>query len=288
MRTLSIFSLAFVLCGPVVMAQRPNNDLYPYNYTSVSPTFAGVDGLKVTAMGSVFAPGGPDAGFIGFEAPIKNINSGVGVNFSGSGLGPVKDRYVNLLYNYQWNIGQDGKMIVGAKLGVYKNTLDNSKYIPLDPNDPLLISAGKTSYLNPMAGVGALYKTERLFLGVLADNLVRDRTENMAYLNFNPANIIVSYFFGVNFILGEKVTTTHSVYSNANDGNVRTDLNNSVVFKKWLIAGVSFRVNDDNISPSANAGVSIKEKFKIMIMLYSRTRDVDKDFSGQLMLQFSL
>lgn len=278
-----------VLCGHFVVAQRPTSDLYQYNYTSVAPVFSGVEGGKITFIGSTFRYRGTDAGYIGVETAIKKINSGIGFNVSAERLGPIAGTYYNLLYNYQWNIDEKNKLIVGAKLGMYEHVMDVTLFEPVDQNDPLLNASGSISSTRLMTGLGLLYKGERFFGGISADNLVHGARHHNFSMNFDPRKTLVHYFAGATFNPGSNFSTTHSIYANTMPDQWSVELNNSLLFKKRLIAGASFQIaRNTDIIPKANAGVSIKDKAKIMIMLYSKARDVDKKFSGQLLLQFSL
>lgn len=281
----------FFASGYCAFGQFPVNDLYQYNYTSISPAFAGLDGQKITFIGSTFQASkfpGPDSGFMGFETTIKKINSGVGFNAITEQSGPVSSTYLSLLYNYQWNIGDERTLVFGAKLGSYALGVNLSQYIPVDNNDPLLNSPGDASTTNLMAGAGVLYKGKRFFAGISADNLAHRKVYSDPYINFSPDNILFHYFLGTNVDLGKSFSTTHSIYSYTIENDWRADLNNAVIFRKWLIAGVSFQFDDNGVMPKANAGVSIKDKAKVLVMLYSKERDVERKFSGQLLLQFSL
>jgi hypothetical protein len=278
-----------VLVGHVCVAQVPTIDLYQYNYASVAPVFAGVDGARVTFMGSVMNPGSRDAGFLGIEATFKKINSGVAFNVSAQSQSPVTGTFYNLSYNYRWSIDEDRKLIFGGKVGLSEHIVDRSAYVPIDPNDPLLNGRGLVGYTRPMAGLGVLYKTDVFFGGISAENLLREERLNNPNINFRSDRILVHYFVGVNTGRGKSFSTTHSIYAMTNGNDLwRADFNSSVKVW-WLITGVSFQIDDHNdILPKVNAGVSIKDKAKIMVMVYSKARDIDKSFSGQLLLQFSL
>lgn len=280
---ISIVLLAFVRYNAV--AQYPANDLYQYNYTSMSPTFTGLEGTAVTFIGNKFHPkqsSGQDSGFIGIETTIDKINSGIGFTAMAEQTFITTSTFLNLNYNYQWKIGEDRKMVAGTRLGTYEIAIDYSVFS--GGGDPLL-NPGRGSLTNMMAGFRILYSGKKLFGGISADNVLRKGLHSdPGFRAFSP-DILFHYFIGTNIDFGENFSTTHSVYAYSIDNDRRVDLNNSVLIRKWIIAGLSIEFNGDPV-PKANVGVSIKDKAKILVMVYSSARDVEKEFSGQLLLQF--
>jgi len=92
-------------------------DLYQYNYTTISPAFAGVDGLKITGIGNLvsFKGGGNNhSAFAGFEGKVKNV--GGGFSYSGYHVGPTTVYNFNVPVNYQFKLGETRKVVVGARL----------------------------------------------------------------------------------------------------------------------------------------------------------------------------
>jgi len=51
---------------------------------------------------------------------------------------------------------------------------------------------------------------------------------------------------------------------------------------------VSFSGDESGFYPKGNLGIRLKDKGQVVMMAYSKYRDVHKDFSGELMLQFNL
>jgi len=239
MKKTLLISLVMVATTQCVLAQFPLTDLYQYNYTSISPVFAGVDGQKITVMGTWCKAcrgiGQPSGGFMGYETSIDRINSGIGVNASMTQLGPGKDIFINILYNYRLDLGNDQKLIFGTKFGIVRNSIDFTMYQPVDPNDPLLNAPTSASIMNPSLSLGVMYKRERFFVGLSVDNLLPKKEKFDAQGGETFGEYMLSIISGVDFKLGESLSSTHSVYVIRIGGYTRADLNNTVLIKDWII-----------------------------------------------------
>lgn len=292
-----IFGITFfvlVIMSSNVFAQTVTNDLYQYNYTTLSPAFVGADGEKMTFMGSLYllkAGGYNGFGYIGYESPIKKINSGVGFSLNATRTGNVHMSNLGFAYNYQLALGNSGKLIFGAKVTGSQFAVD-SNVIP-DINDPLRFFNGHgANTLTTTAAV--LYKQNKFYAGLSVDNLWHDTNKLYSLVVFTgfyetQYNIVV----GQDFDFGERLSTMHSVYVSKTDELWRFDINNSLVFNHWLIAGLSLEVNnsdsDNQYLPKASLGFGVKNRARFIFSAYSEKYNTGgKKFSGQTMFLFNL
>lgn len=287
----------------VVFAQYPGNDLYQYNYSSISPVFTGVDGQKINVAGNIFNPKLTPTqhyqittGLISFETPIDKINSGVGVNALTTQFRSLSDNgiqytysYLSLQYNYQFKINDDQKLIVGVKPGFFNYGFDRFSYLPIDGGASIR-SYGISYSNNLMLGGGVLYKYKKFFIGASGDNLVRRELKASSNDLLDLTDPLIHVFSGIDFTFGEKLSTTHSVYAVISPDNTwRLDVNSSALIYKWIIAGVSIQLDDgSDLNPTFNAGVNIKDVARIIVVGYSRAQDTQKNFGGQILAQFRL
>lgn len=290
--THAIVMVGFIICN-CAYAQQPLSNLYQYNYTMISPTFAGLDGQKVTMMGNYYRAGDGSfsSGFAAYEVNAKKINSGFALTASQASLGPQSTSYINLLYNYQFQVGEKSKVVVGAKVSDVINMVDFSLYLPIDPNDPLLDDQNRS--LNTLLiDFGILFKREKFFAGISTDNLIHKVLNADQYLNADAYEERgINYTAGVDWKIANWLSSTHSVYAFTLDQYWRVDLNTTFTFGGWIMAGVSIQKNkpDDDIIPKVNAGIKLKQRGQINLMLYSKDYDFpSKDFSAQLAIQFRL
>lgn len=279
-----------------VLAQYTPSDLYQYNYTTISPSFAGLEGQKITGTANVYAFRSRPyeaSGFIGYENKISKINSGVGFSADFMNYARTTRTNLNLLYNYQWSLDENRKVVAGAKITSSQLAFSHLETAILDPLHPMQyygISRANTT----VVGASVLYKKDKIFLGISVDNLFQKayHTDNIALLSgyFDKQ---FNFIVGDQFRLGEKISTTHSIYVINKKDYWRFDLNNSVLIDNWLIAGLSLEVNnsdsDNQIYPKANAGFNVSNKAQFIFSAYSEANNRGgKKFSGQMMMMFNL
>lgn len=288
-----LVNILFVFAIHCAFAQEPVSDLYQYNYATINPAFAGIDGQKITATPRMMSNNGKSIrsmGFVGYEGRIKN--SGFGVSGISTGIGPQTDSYLNAFYNYQWKLADGSKFVVAGKMSSYHLSIDFSKYNPIDPNDPLLdIGNPVKSQSHLLFGLGVLYKRDRFFVGLSTDNLVDARLKSDDIFKDQKLEMkkLFHYIAGMNFNLGANIRSTHSIYAYTLGNAWRVDLNNSITFG-WFIAGLSLESDDGNndILPKVNAGIKLKDKGQIVVGLYSQHGKLPSYTNAQMMLQFNL
>ena len=299
MKLFAIILTAMLLASANAVAQNSYsiNDLYQYNYTTVSPALAGVDGEKMTFMGSVVAwksGGTTGLGFIGYETPIKKINSGIGFNLNTSQQTTNTVSNLNFLYNYQLELDDERKLVFGVRLGLNQFSMVRPQTLPPGIFDPDLLVYDGLAANTFMTTAGVLYKHKKFFASLSVDNLIRDTYELHGFVVFRgfydkQYNLVI----GRDFRIAEKLSSTHSAFIVKVDDFWRFDINNSFVFNNWLIAGASLEVNnsdsDNQIFPKANAGFNVKNKAKFIFSAYSEAYNTGgTKFRGQMMMLFNL
>lgn len=294
-----IFLMMPLLCNAQLGARFkfPGNDLYQYNYITVSPAFAGTDGQKISFFGSVYAYKNTEydgSGFVGYEARIDKFHSGVGFNLSNNTYVNRTFSDLNFMYNYQWNIAEERTLIFGAKLTSSQMVIDFSAITPLNPYDPLIDPVITANARQTLGGVGVLYKHRNVFAGFSIDNLVRGkaRLDNL-YLVSGYDDRIYNLVLGRSSRVWKQSSLTQSVYVMNRDKYWRFDFNNSILINDRFIAGFSLAVNnsdsDNEYDPKVNAGIKVNDKAQFVISLYSEAYNAgNKKFSGQLMMMFGL
>src|SRR5690348_1048094 len=147
-----IFILFLMVCTTIAQAQQPVSDLYQYNLTSINSSFAGVDGSKVAAMGSLQVPDRGELatyGFVGFETTFPGVPIGFGFSASTHQIGYATNSYLNVFGSYQLELPDKSKLVFGLKLSDNQQGINFGAFLPIDPSDPLIGSSGtqKASFL---------------------------------------------------------------------------------------------------------------------------------------------
>lgn len=283
-----ILVLIIVLGLPTLgYSQARSIELYPYNYTSISPAFAGVDGTKFTFIGNMVTFGTdsyPFVFFAGAETSYKNVGFGITALRRRAGFATSGD--YALPVNYQWKINDKNKLVFGARVSYQRAELNPVlTWLNIMPGfDPDRNQRKVTSMAN--LSLGSLYQGELLYIGFSVDNILTKESTNDYGAFPTKMNLIVG-----KDVKGKKISSMHSMYASINNDYWTLDINNSVVFKDLIIAGFSIELSDldEGVIPKVNAGVKFGDYGKAVAMLYSSSNDDgDPKFRGQLFLMFTL
>lgn len=296
MKLWAIISIVGLIISANAFAQTTPSDLYQYNYTTISPSFAGIEGQRMTFTGNIYVRKNGQytgSGFLGYEARIDQINSGVGFSADFLNTRSRTQSNLNLLYNYQWSLDEGRKLVFGLKISDNQLSFDHSEITPMDPNDPIgyggIVTASTT-----LGSAAVLYKGKKFFAGFSIDNLFH-RTYRLHLISHLSGFHDPQYnmLVGREFHISERLSTTHSAYVINKNKFWRFDINNSMLINNWLVVGLSLEVNnsdhDNQIYPKANAGISIRKKAQCVFSVYSEGNNKGgKKVSGQMMLLFDI
>lgn len=293
MKRFFIVAILQIIASTTGVGQELYSDLYQYSYSSLSPAFAGSNGTKITAWGTVFTglgnrfPAERNSAFMGFETRVKKIRSGFGFNASAWRWSGYASQSAILQYNYYIPVGEEDEIIIGLRGGLFSYSFTTSFFYPIDQNDPLFRPDYVTTRFLQL-GAGAIYKSKRWFAGISPETIPGYGFSGLDGFGYVRKGVQVNCFAGANADFGENISTVHSLYAFTLPNFWRIDLNTSAVFWNRLIAGVSVEFHEEDIFPKANAGIKFKDLGQVVVMLYSRERAVEKTFSGQLLLMFNL
>lgn len=263
-------------------------DLYQYNYTSISPAFAGLDGTKITAMGNVFVstpewPSSYHNVYAGFETKLGKYGLGLTSNLIDEGWQSML--HVSVPVNYQWGLDEKRKLVFAWRPSFVQVGLGFQVDDPTMPREDPKVDGHnyRQGFTNSVA---LLYKTDKYFIGASADNIVHSR-----WLFGLPEFTAIQYnlMAGKNFRIDKLLSSEHSIYAAwiGNTDLYKVDLNNTLVIGGQVLVGFSLMIDYD-VYPKVNAGWRFGKLGQAVISLYSATNSSEfKKFSGQMMLQFN-
>lgn len=212
-KKLIVYAFLLLAVLKVSAQQDPQFTQFMFNTLYFNPAYAGVEGItKLTAIHrsqwAGFSPsfgggGAPVTQLLSISAPIFKINSGFGAYLVNDELGPQNNLEAQVSYAYHLSI-KDSKLSLGARVGVYSQTLDFDLFRATDPNDPLLNAAGKQSQVRPDLAVGAYFRKEKYYAGLSFNHLIKSEFD----FGLNQRNALAThvyltggYFYEVNFDL---------------------------------------------------------------------------------------
>ncbi len=257
-RYVLFFTIASWIGKEAQAQQDPQLTLYMFNNLYYNPAFAGAEG--VTRMSLLhrsqwlgynpnFGGGGaPVTQVLSMTAPIYRLlpgASGAGINVINDQLGPLTNLQIQTSFAYHLGI-KKSKLSVGFKLGMYSQSLDYDLYSFINPEDPLLKDqAGKESQVRPDLSAGALFRTEKYYVGVSFTHLLksefdfgvseqRNPLENHGYLTFG-------YIHKVNF----DITLRPSLLVSTDFNQYNFTIGGYIDYKDKMWGGMSFRQGED-------------------------------------------
>jgi len=229
-----------------------------FNKLPVNPGYAGVsnaicaniivhqqwNGFK-DAEGNKIAP---LTNIVSVDGKVNLLRGGLGMSIIQDQLGFYKNTNLELDYSYHMSLSE-GVLGLGLQGGFYNNTLDFSKFLPVDLGDPLLngISAEEKNMMFEL-GLGAFYSQENSYLGLSTARLMENRKiiasgeKSDTYLNFKR-----HYFFtgGYKFELANypMFEIAPSVFTKSDFTATQMDVNAMVKYNNKFWGGVTYRGN---------------------------------------------
>ena len=189
-----IAGLIFLSTFGVIYGQQPAQySLFMMNELRYNPGFAGLEhSLHITA-GSRWQwdqlPGAPASQYANVHLPLYFLNGGVGIQIENDELGPLRNLYTGLSYNYQLYVG-GGILSFGLGAGVYQRNIDgtllrtpsgnyenNTAVNHEDTQLPNAIVSGMV----PTFQLGIYFQNERLELGLSTINLREPENDYGSY-----------------------------------------------------------------------------------------------------------
>ncbi len=283
--------------GKVVAQQDAQFSQYMFNNIYITPAAAGIDGVtRFTAVHrsqwlgyeSTFGGGGaPTSQLLTFSTPIHKLNSGFGAYVLHDQLGPQNNLEIQAMYAYHLGI-KESKLSIGIKLGAFSQTIDGSRYTPIQVDDPVIVE-GKETQVRPDLGMGVMFRAEKYYAGVGFNHLTKatfDFGLSSARGSLeNHMNFTAGYFYDVNFDL--QINPTVLIKTDFNEFSF--DLGVIATLRNTMWGGLSFRQAE---AANLLLGYSfLKDKsLKLGYAIDFIVKDVraKENFSHEVMLTYEL
>lgn len=257
---IKIILVIFLFIGQSYAQQEPQFTMHWNNYSLYNPAatglfnkhFASVCGRhQWTGFG-----GGPITVSAVYDFKWNKINSGIGINYVYNQLGFEKNNEINLNYSYQIDFKKDRVLNSGVSFGILKKSIDFSKFIYFDPNDPLLTANSvKTDYFFNI-NFGLIFKTPHFLFGLSTTQLNESESEKLNFKNNRHYHITSSY----NTTVGKDFNIKPCIYIKSDLASTQFDINFITIYKKRFWAGLTYRETD---AIAFMAGIDIKGKYRI-------------------------
>jgi type IX secretion system PorP/SprF family membrane protein len=188
--------------------------------------------------------GWPQTNLFSGDGNIKPIKGGVGLTIFQDQLGFEKNLGVKLSYSYHLTIKQ-GKLGIGAQIGFLNKKIDFSKFNPIDPSDPLLISSKVEGNMATDFAIGLFYKIEsKLYFGLSASQL---RQAKISYSSLLATPELARHYYlsaGYYYAINPNLELEPSLLIKSDLASTQFDVNALLKWKDQFWGGLSWRPTD--------------------------------------------
>jgi len=225
-----------------------------FNNMAINPGFAGhTEAICATAIARTqwmgFTDpqgnkGAPQTYLLSVDGNINPIRGGLGLVISQDKLGFEKNLGVKIGYAYQMNIGP-GKLGIGAQVGFLNKTIDFSKFVPIDADDPYL-QANKPSDMLTDYSLGFFYSIKnKLYAGLSSSQLLQVQSNFGA--NIASPKLKRHYYLTAGYqipLTNQSFEIDPSILVKSDITSLQIDLNALLWYNNKFWAGLSYRPGD--------------------------------------------
>ena len=220
-----------------------------FNKLAINPGYAGsndaICGVLLYRNQWMGFPGSPKTFLFSAEMPIYIIHSGVGLNVTSDKLGFENNLQIKGSFAYRIPVGT-GKLGIGADIGYMQKSLDGTKFIANDPNDPSIQMAAVAGGA-PDFSFGLFYNTTDLYAGVSTTHLAA----NSISMDLIKTTMARHYYFMGGYTVHTKSPNWDikpSILVKSDGASTQLDANCLVDYKLngdgHIWAGASYRIQD--------------------------------------------
>lgn len=246
---LKITAATFLFASTFAIAQQdPQFTQNMFNRLPINAGYAGMsDAICANLLGRsqwMGFEGAPRTFVLGFDAPIRSINSGIGLSIMSDQIGFENNVHAKLAYSYHLPLGS-GKLGIGLDLGMMNKQL-GAGLNPLQAGDPSVPTAGGASSTVFDAGFGLYYSTPQYFVGISSTHLPQStfKLESQS-LTANVQSVRHLYLMaGYNYDINPDLQLRPFLFVKNSPGSTQLDINAQIVYQNKFWGGLTYRVQD--------------------------------------------
>ena len=248
-RNILLFALILATCGTTVNAQQdPIYSQYMFNMLTINPAYAG--NREVLSATCLYRSqwrkieGGPNTQLFTADMELRNKRVGLGVQLFNDNVEVINNTGFYGMYSYKVYF-KKGILSLGLQAGLLKFKANYSQLALYDYNDPAFMANQNEFRFN--FGAGALYNTDRFYIGFSVPHLAGQGKVNAAETNKNLYEQSNHWFLtsGYVFDMSPDIDLKPSFLIRAVNG---APLHYDVSLNVWLLnlaaVGVSYRSSE--------------------------------------------
>ncbi len=189
LRKYIFLGMAFFMAFGLYAQQAPSFTQYSSSYMYINAGYAGLgEGICVNALARQQWAGFKDADgnkvapqdfLISANSPVKAIQGGAGLSIIQDKLGFETNVGIRLSYAYHLQLSA-GILGMGAGINLVNRSIDFTKFKPVQPNDPALLSAKQGAMMFD-GNIGFFFKSNNnYYVGLSVTNILESKGKNLS------------------------------------------------------------------------------------------------------------
>ncbi|MCC5919276.1 MAG: type IX secretion system membrane protein PorP/SprF [Cyclobacteriaceae bacterium] len=295
---LFVLSLLFVGYTESKAQQDAQFNQYMFNTLYYNPAFAGVEGL--TTISAIHRSqwagyrttsnmrGAPTTNMVSLNTVFSTIRTGVGLHIVEDDHGPLKNMEIQLSGSHHVRLNDKTKLSLGARLGIFSQTIDFDQYMAIDPDDPLL-GSGRESQVRPDLSVGAFIRNEKWYAGVSVTRLLPTEFDFGVSEMRNPLANHLYTTFGYDYEANFNLVLTPSFLVKTDFITYQFELGGLATYKEKMWGGLFYR-QQESVYAIVGYGLTKDNSLKLnySVDLTIQGREAKAATSHEVMIIYSL
>ena len=241
--------IAFGCCVSLEAQHSAVFSQYMFNHLVINPAYTGSrNALSIAGTSRLQwagIKGAPRTQTFSIHSPLKDPRSNVGLMAFSDQLGVTRTTGLHGFYAFRMQIGEHSRLAMGLQGGINFRRDRWSTLVRNDPDDTE-VANDSPLILEPRAGFGLYFDSERFYLGLSTPQILRYPTES--WNNYNATGVNYNSWFmsgGVLLKLNPYWKLKPSfLVKYINQSPLQGDLNLNLIYKDRFWVGASYRSRD--------------------------------------------
>lgn len=240
-----VFSVITLSKSLTFAQQDPQFTHYMYNPSTINPAFAGYrNSLSASLIHRsqwIGVSGAPSSQALSIQSPLSNEKIALGANLYNDVTGPLNEMALNIDFAYTI-MTENSNINFGIKAGGQSYSFDPNKLSIKDQTDGNFVAV--KNQFTPQIGVGLMYETANLYLGVSVPNIIETKHDNTSVNEIYTGKELRNYYASAGYIfdLSSDIKLKTSAVSKIVVGApVQLDLSANFLFNEKITAGAAYR-----------------------------------------------
>ncbi|MCP3933228.1 MAG: type IX secretion system membrane protein PorP/SprF [Bacteroidetes bacterium] len=255
----------FIVAGlPLSGQQESQYTQFMYNQQLLNPAYAGSRG--VPSFMAIYRnqwlgyEGSPVSQLLTFSSPILGDQVGIGGGISHHKIGIMESWYFTMAYSYHLKLSENSSLRLGIQGSLRNLTLDFNEALVIHNDDPSILDGVSAQETKANVGVGVYYNYRDIFY--IGGSIPYIYPSEIGFNNIVDITAIdrPHFYFMTGALLplnGNLDIKPSVLVKYVNKAPFDMDINLSLVLKKELMAGVSYRLGGSSSSPGESLDLTL-------------------------------